>query len=184
MSNGVAGKILRVNLTKETVQVEQLPDSFYRLYPGGKALASYFLLKELDAGIDALSPDNLFILANGLLTGSPLSTATRFTAAARSPLTGGYGESEAGGFWGPELAKAGWDAILISGKAKLPVYLHISDDKVQIVPADHLWGRDPEYVEKEIREEVKDKHARVLQIGIGGENLVRYAAITHELRHF
>ena len=147
-------------------------------------MASYFLLKELDAGIDALSPDNLFILANGLLTGSPLSTATRFTAAARSPLTGGYGESEAGGFWGPELAKAGWDAILISGKAKLPVYLYISDGKVQIVPADHLWGKDPEYVEKEIREEIKDKHARVLQIGIGGENLVRYAAITHELRHF
>ena len=138
MKFGASGKILRVNLTKASVEIEHLPESFYRLYPGGKALAGYFLLKEMQSGIDPFSPDNLLVFANGLLTGSPISTTTRFTVAARSPLTGGYGESEAGGFWGPELRNAGWDAILITGKAETPVYLCIHDDQVSLQPADHL----------------------------------------------
>ncbi len=184
MGFGPTGKIIRIDLSKMSVQVERLPESFYRLYPGGKALAGIFLLKELTPGTDPLGPDNLLVFANGLLTGSPLSTATRFTAAARSPLTGGYGESEAGGFWGPELRNAGWDAILITGKASTPVYLYICDDEIQIKAADHLWGRDPHEVQSMIREETGEKLARVLQIGKGGENLVRYAAIGHEMRHF
>ena len=121
MKFGASGKILRVNLTTESLETEHLPESFYRLYPGGKAMAGYFLLMEMKPGTDPFSPDNLLVLANGLLTGAPISTATRFTAAARSPLTGGYGESEASGYWGPELRNAGWDAILITGKAEKPV---------------------------------------------------------------
>lgn len=184
MKFGVSGKILRVNLTTSYVEIENLPESFYRLYLGGKALAGYFLLKEMRPGTDALSPDNLLVFANGLLTGSPISTATRFTVAARSPLTGGYGESEAGGFWGSELRNAGWDAILITGKAEKPVYLLIHDDQVSLRPADHLWGKTPEMVQTRIREETGEKNMRILQIGLGGENLVRFAAITNELRHF
>lgn len=184
MGFGPAGKIMRINLTEKSVKVEHLPESFYRLYPGGKSMAGYFLLKELAPGIDPLSPENLLVIANGLLTGSPLSTATRFTTAARSPLTGGYGEAEAGGFWGPELRNAGWDALLITGKAETPVYINICDDDIQIKPADHLWGHHPDEVQSMIREETGEKMARVLQIGKGGENLVRYACIGHEMRHF
>jgi aldehyde:ferredoxin oxidoreductase len=184
MKFGASGKILRVNLTQASIETEYLPESFYQLYPGGKAMAGYFLLKEMQPGTDPFSPDNLLVIANGLLTGSPVSTATRFSVAARSPLTGGYGESEAGGFWGPELRNAGWDAILITGKAEKPVYLCIHDDLVSIRPADHLWGQTPEIVQAIIREETTEKNMRVLQIGLGGENLVRFAAITNELRHF
>ena len=184
MKFGASGKILRVNLTTASVETEYLPESFYRLYPGGKAMAGYFLLKEMRSKTDPFSPDNLLVLANGLLTGSPVSTATRFTVAARSPLTGGYGESEAAGFWGPELRNAGWDAILITGRAESPVYLCIRDDQVSIQPAGHLWGRSPEDVQTGIRQETAEKNMRVLQIGLGGENLVRYASITNELRHF
>jgi aldehyde:ferredoxin oxidoreductase len=184
MKFGASGKILRVNLTKASIETEHLPESFYRLYPGGKALAGYFLLKEMQPGTDPFSPNNLLVLANGLLTGSPLSTATRFTVAARSPLTGGYGESEASGFWGPELRNAGWDAILITGKSERPVYLCIRDDQVSLQPAEDLWGQTPEMVQTTIREKTAEKNMRVLQIGLGGENLVRFAAITNELRHF
>ena len=184
MKFGASGKILRVNLTTVSFKTEHLPESFYRLYPGGKALAGYFLLKEMHPGTDPFNPDNLLIMANGLLTGSPVSTATRFTVASRSPLTGGYGESEASGFWGPELRNAGWDAILITGKAERPVYLCIRDDEVSIQSAEHLWGKNPDIVQTIIREETAEKNMRVLQIGLGGENLVRFSAITNELRHF
>ncbi|MCX6078515.1 MAG: aldehyde ferredoxin oxidoreductase family protein [Chloroflexi bacterium] len=184
MKFGASGKILRVNLSQKSIETEYLPESLYQLYPGGKALAGYFLLKEMQPGTDPFSPNNLLVFANGLLTGSPVSTATRFTVSARSPLTGGYGESEAGGFWGPELRNAGWDAILITGKAETPVYLCIQDDQISLQPAAHLWGQNPELVQSTIREETSEKNMRVLQIGLGGENLVRFAAITNELRHF
>jgi aldehyde:ferredoxin oxidoreductase len=135
-------------------------------------------------GVDPLGPDNILILANGLLTGAPFSTATRFSAVARSPLTGGFGESEAGGFWGPELKLAGWEAIVLTGRAAEPVYLWIRDDQVEIRDARHLWKRDPEEVQATIRQETDEKLARVLQIGLGAENLVRFGALTNELRHF
>ena len=181
---GSTGKILRVDLTESKTWVEEIDEETYRLYPGGRALATYLLLRDLPPAIDPLGPGNMLILANGLLTGAPFSTATRFSAAARSPLTGTYGESEAGGFWGPELKMAGWEAIVITGRAEQPVYLWVKDDKAEIRPAGHLWKRDPEEAQATIRAEVEDKLVRVLQIGLGGENLVRFAALTNELRHF
>lgn len=184
MGEGNSGKILRVDLTHRSTTVEKLDETLYRLYPGGKALAGYILLHELAPHTDPFSPDNIFVLANGLLTGAPFSTATRFTAAARSPLTGAYGESEAGGFWGPELKMAGYEAIVIQGRADEPVYLWVHNDQVEIRDARKLWGKEPEEVQDRIREELGDKLIRVLQIGIGGENRVRFAAITNELRHF
>jgi aldehyde:ferredoxin oxidoreductase len=181
MGSGNTGKILRVDLTGRSIHEEILDEALYRRYPGGKALAAYFLLRELPPHTDPLSPDNLLILVNGLLTGAPLATATRFTAAARSPLTGAYGESEAGGFWGPELKMAGYEAILISGKAIDPVYLSIRNEQVELHPADHLWGQEPESVQNQIRQELGDDKVRVLQIGRAGENLVKYASLTHEI---
>ncbi len=154
------------------------------MYPGGKALAAYYLLRELPKGVDALSPENILILANGLLTGAPFSTATRYNAIAKSPLSRGFGESEAGGYWGPELKMAGWEAIIVKGRAEYPVYLWVHNDHAEIRDARDLWGHEPEFVQNKIRETHNDKLIRVLQIGIAGENLVRYASITNDLRHF
>jgi aldehyde:ferredoxin oxidoreductase len=184
MTYGFTGKILRVDLTGRTITPDTITEDEYRLFPGGRALAAYLLVKEQKPGVDPLGPDNTLILANGLLTGAPFSTATRFTAAARSPLTGAYGESEAGGFWGPELKLAGWEAIVITGRAAAPVYLWIKDDQVEIRDAGHLWRREPEEAQATVRAELGDKLIRFLQIGLGGENLVRYAALTNDLRHF
>jgi aldehyde:ferredoxin oxidoreductase len=184
MGFGSTGNLLFIDLSNGSIRTETMPEDIYRLYPGGKALASYLLFKNMAPGVEPLSPDNVLVLANGLLTGAPMSTATRFTAAARSPLTGAYGESEAGGYWGPELKMAGFEAIVIRGRAENPVYISIHNQEVEIRDARHLWGRDPEYVQETVRQELGDKLNRVLQIGLAGENLVRYAAISHELHHF
>ncbi len=182
--NGRAGRVLRVDLEQHTTRVDTLGADVYRLYPGGKALAVYLLLTEMPAGVDPLGPANHLVIANGLLTAAPVSTATRFTVAARSPLTGGYGESEAGGFWGAELRLAGFDAIVVTGCAAQPVYLSIRDGEAELRDATALWGKDPQQVQEAIRGELGDRLTRVLQIGLAGENLVRYAAIGHDLRHF
>ena len=184
MLNGMTGKILRVNLTAGSWEIEILSEEFYRLYPGGKALAGYILLNEIPANVDPLSPENVMVIANGLLTGAPVSTTTRFVVSARSPLTNTYGESEAAGFWGPELKMAGFEAIVVKGKSPSPVYLWIQDGEVEIRAADHLWGQQPAEVQDAIRTELSDNKIRVLQIGIGGENQVRFAGITNDLRHF
>jgi aldehyde:ferredoxin oxidoreductase len=184
MPYGSTAKIIRINLNSGSASIEELSENFYRLYPGGKALAGYFLLKELPPHTEPFAPENLMVFANGLLTGSPISTATRFVASARSPLTCTYGESEAGGFWGPELKMAGFEAVLITGRSPEPVYIWIHDGEVEIRPAGHLWGRPPHEVEIDIRSELDDDKIRVLQIGLAGENLVRYACLANDLRHF
>jgi aldehyde:ferredoxin oxidoreductase len=184
MPHGSNARILRVNLNSGAIVIEEITEDFYRLYPGGKALAGYFLLHEIPSHTDPFSPENVLVIANGLLTGSPVATATRYVVSARSPLTGGYGESEAGGFWGPELKMAGFEAIIITGKSAEPVYLWIQDGKAELRSATRLWGRSPLEVQTDIRTELGDDKIRVLQIGPAGENLVRYASITNDLRHF
>jgi aldehyde:ferredoxin oxidoreductase len=182
--HGTTGKILQINLTTGAIDIETLSEDFYQLYPGGKALAGYILLHETPPHTDPFSPDNVMVFANGLLTGAPVTTATRYIVSARSPLTNGYGESEAGGFWGPELKMAGFEAIVVKGKSPEPVYMWVHDGEAEIRPAGHLWGRLTAEVQEAIRSELGDEKIRVLQIGIGGENLVRFAGITNDLRHF
>jgi aldehyde:ferredoxin oxidoreductase len=184
MIYGTTAKILRVNLSTGSLETEELTEDFYRLYPGGKTLAGYILLNELPPNTEPFDPENVLVLASGLLTGAPISTATRYVVSARSPLTMGYGESEAGGFWGPELKMAGFEAIVIKGRAPSPVYLWIQDGEVEIRSAGHLWGRLTAEVQDTIREELGDDKIRVLQIGPAGEKLVRFAGITNDLRHF
>ncbi len=184
MPYGMTGKIAQIDLSRATVNIETIEEDFYRLYPGGKALAGYYLLHEIPAHANPLGEENVLVMACGLLCGAPISTAARFTVAARSPLTGAYGESEAGGFWGPELKAAGFEALIIKGKAPAPVYLWISDGTIEIRDAAHLWGHEPAEVQAEIRKEHKDNLVRVLQIGLAGENQVLFASITNELRHF
>lgn len=178
------GKILRVDLTKGEIKTEVLEENIYRKYLGGSSLASYFLLKELKKGVDPLGPDNILIFTCSVITGTPVAGASRFTVAAKSPLTGGFGEAEGGGWWAPELKWAGYDAIVIKGASEKPVYLWIHDDKVELRNAEHLTGKVMGEVQDIIRDELNDKKIRVAQIGPAGENLVSYANIGNECKHY
>jgi aldehyde:ferredoxin oxidoreductase len=178
---GYNGKILRVNLSNNSISTEEIQESFCRKYLGGAGFVAYFLLKELLPRVDPLGPDNKLIFATGPLTGLKLSGTARHCVGAKSPLTNTIAKAEAGEFWGPELKFAGFDAVIIEGKAHKPVYLSINDGQVAIKDAAHLWGKNTKETQEIIRAESGDNHVRVAMIGPGGENLVRYACIMHGL---
>ncbi len=182
MSYGYSGQILRVNLSKGTTSAEELDELFYRKHLGGAGFVSYFLLKELQPGIDSLGPENKLIFALGPITGVPLSGSGRHCVGAKSPLTGGYAKSESGGFWGAELKHAGYDGIIVEGKAEKPVYLWIHDGEAEIKDASHLWGKNTKEAQETIRTELGDSLIRVTGIGPAGENLVRIACIMNDLK--
>ncbi len=183
MAYGYNGKILRVDLSSGKISVDEPDEVFYRRYIGGRGLALYYLLKELEPDVDSLGPDNMLIFAPGVITGALLPGAARFTVAAKSPLTGTFIGSEAGGFFGPELKFTGYDAVIIKGKANKPVYLWIHDGEVEIRDAGKLWGKTGKETQEGIREELGDNKIRVALIGPAGEKLVRYACIANELKH-
>ena len=184
MPYGYTGKILRVDLGSGKIGVETPDEKFYRTYFGGRALIAYYLLKEVPAGADPLGPDNKLIFAAGPLTGAPFAGSGRNSVGARSPLTGAYGDGEAGGFFGAELKRAGWDAVIVEGVSAKPVYLWIKDEHVEIRDAAGIWGKPTLEAQDIIREELGDKNIRTAQCGIAGENLVRYAAVCNDLKHF
>ena len=179
---GSWGKVLRVDLTRRATSVDEIDEATYRKRPGGRALIAHYLLTELKPGVDALSPENVLVFAMGVLTGTPLSGASRHAVGAKSPLTGGFGEAEVGGFWGAELKRAGWDGIVVTGAAYAPVYLFIRDDQVEIRDAAHLWGKEILETEETLKAEVGERLARVCEIGPGGENLVRIAGIVNDFK--
>ena len=181
--NGYTGKILRVDLTERTIGVEELPEVEYRRYLGGSGLVAYYLLKELPQGADPLGPENLLIIAGGAVTGVPAAGAGRNAVGAKSPLTGGFGEADVGGFFGAELRRAGYDAVVIRGKASSPVYLWVHDGEAEICPADHLWGTETRACQEAVREELQDERVRLAMIGPSGEKLVRYACVINDLKH-
>lgn len=181
MSFGFHNKILRVDLTTRSIRVEEPGEKFYRTYFGGWGLIAHTLLKETAPGIDPLSPENPLIFAPGVLTGVPLGGGGRNAVGAKSPLTGGFGAGEVGGFWGAELRRAGWDGIIITGQASTPVYLWIHNDQVEIRDAAHLWGKQTAEVDTLLQTELDDKHVRVTQCGIAGENLARIACVINDI---
>jgi len=181
MIGGTHGKILHVNLTTGQTEVEQPGDEFYRLLVGGRAVIAYLLLRDLPPQTDPLSPDNLLIFAPGIMQGSNLPGAGRHGVGGKSPLTGAIGSSEAGGWWGHEFKRAGFDALVIKGRAAGPVYLWIKNGAVELRPARHLWGLQTAPVQAAIQEELGDSKARVAQIGPAGENGVLYSAIMHDV---
>ena len=178
------GKILKIDLTTKQIEVETPDKEFYMRYLGGQNIAAYYMLKEIPPGADSLGPDNVLVAATSVLTGTQMAGSARHSLSAKSPLTGAFGSSEAGGFWGVELKRAGYDAVLVKGRSDKPVYIYINDGDISIKDASHLWGKDTGFVQKAIRDENKDNKIRVMQIGIAGENLVRFAAVTNELRHW
>ena len=181
MANGYWNKVLHVNLTDRSTWIEEPGDEIYRRLVGGRGFIARYLLQYVPEGADPLSPENVLIFAPGVMTGVPLPGAGRHSVGAKSPLTGGFGESESGGFWGAELKKAGWDGIVVHGASETPVYLWINEDKVEFREAGHLWGMTTGECEEAIVTELGDPRIRTAQIGPGGENLVRYANINNDL---
>jgi aldehyde:ferredoxin oxidoreductase len=137
----------------------------------------YYLLKQSPGGVDPLSPDSILAVTLSVVTGAPISGQSRVMVNARSPLTGSIGDAQAGGFWPAEAKAAGFDAIIIKGKAEKPVYLWLHDGDAELRDATHLWGRVTGDVDAAIREELDDPKIQVMQIGPAGEKLVRYACI-------
>jgi aldehyde:ferredoxin oxidoreductase len=183
MPFAITGKILRVDLSARTHRIEEPDDTLYRTYVGGSALACRYLLAERRRIADPLGPENLLVFAASPLVGSGIPGANRYTVAGISPLTGMYGEGEAGGWWAPELKRAGFDAILVEGRAERPVYLWVHDGTVEVRDAAALWGRDTGATQAGIQEEVGDPKVRVAAIGPAGENRVRYACVVNALKH-
>jgi len=181
---GFWNKILHVDLSRRETRIEEPGPAFYRHYGGGRGFIAHFILKYVPEGAEPLGPNNVLVFAPGVVTGAPVPGAGRHSVGAMSPLTGGYGEAESGGYWGAELKRAGWDAIVVHGQAETPVYLWINGDAVEIRDASHLWGKVTGDAEETIIEEVGDSRARVAQIGPAGENLVRFAAIGNDLNEF
>jgi aldehyde:ferredoxin oxidoreductase len=177
MPYGYKGKILHVNLSTETLEVENPKEDFYRKYLGGSALNLYYVIKGMSSGVDPLSLENVLAISVGVTTGASISGQSRATTTARSPLTGAIGDSQCGGFWPARLKFAGFDAIVIKGRASSPVYLWIHDGEAEIRDASHLWGKLTGDAQTAIKEELGDEKIEVLQIGPAGEKKVRFAAI-------
>ncbi|MBI4562224.1 MAG: aldehyde ferredoxin oxidoreductase family protein [Candidatus Rokubacteria bacterium] len=184
MAAGMTATLLHVDLTSRETRVETLPETVLRKHLGGGALASYLLLRDMKPGVDPLGPDNTLVFTTSVVNGLSLSGTNRYTAAGKSPLTGGYGESEAGGWWGPELRAAGYDGLVIRGQAESPVYLWIKDGEVEFRDARPYWGQLSGEVQDGLEQELGDRRIRVLQTGVAGERGVRFAAIVNQLKHF
>jgi len=181
MPNGYCGRMLYVDLTDRTTRVEERDEDFYRTYLGGWGVIAHELLKRAPRGVDPFAPGNPLIFATGVQTGSPVGSSGRHAVGAKSPLTGGFGEADVGGYWGTELKKAGFDAVVITGASKDPVYLWIVDGEVEIRDAGHLWGKETAEVQALIHEELGDDKVRVAQCGPAGERLIRFANVMHDV---
>lgn len=175
------GKVLRVNLSTGKIWVDEHDADFYRKWIGGRGLIVHYLLKETPPKIDPYDEQNLLIFAPGILTGTVLPGTGRHAVGGKSPLTGALASGEAGGWWGAECKQAGFDAVVIQGKAEKPVYLWIKNGGAELRDASHLWGLKTGDCQEEIQKELDDKKIRVAQIGPAGENLVRFAAVMHDV---
>ncbi len=178
---GWQNKVLRVDLTSGEVGSEPLRMDWAQDYLGERGLASKYLWEGMDPAADPLGPDNLLIFATGPLTGTMSSTSGRYAVVTKGPLTGAIACSNSGGKFGAELKLAGYDLLIVSGRSEGPVYLHIVDDQVQILPAGELWGQTVWETEDWLRARHQEPRLKVASIGVAGEKLVRYACIVNDL---
>jgi len=171
------GRVLHVDLTTGALDVEAPPESFFRKYLGGSAMGLYYILDGMKPGTDAFDPGNILTVMDSLLTGAPIAGQSRVTVNARSPLTDGIGDSQAGGFFPAEMRFAGFTGIVIRGRSPEPVYLWLHDGQAELRPAGHLWGKTTSQVDDLLKAELGDDKVEIAQAGPAGEKLVRLAAI-------
>ncbi len=174
---GYIGRLLRVDLTQGTWSDFPLTDSLTLNYIGGAGLAARLLYDELAPGTDPLSPENKAVFLTGPVNGTSIPAASRIGLYAKSPLTGSFFHSSAGGHFGAELKYAGYDGVIFEGKASSPVYLLIDDGYVELRDATHLWGKDTHATQEALHEELGSEEVHIAAIGPAGENLVRFACV-------
>ena len=165
------GTVLRVDLDSKRCRIEALNKKWAQAYLGQRGLASKYLYEEIDAAVDALSPDNKLIFATGPLTGTMASTGGRYSVVCKSPLTNTIACSNSGGQFGAELKFAGYDLVIIEGRASEPVYLHIHNDEVTLHSANQLWGKTIWETEPMIRSQLQDAGLRISAIGPAGRSV-------------
>ncbi|KPV62615.1 MAG: Tungsten-containing aldehyde ferredoxin oxidoreductase [Candidatus Bathyarchaeota archaeon BA1] len=179
--NGWMGEIVRVNLSRGEVVTQKLDENTTKNFLGGRGLGVRVLYDELKPKTNPLSPENKIVFATGPVTGTKAPTSGRYCVISKSPLTGTIFDSHSGGFWGPELKFAGYDAAIIEGKAETPVYIWINDGGVEIRGASEVWGLDTHMTTERLIKET-DPKAKVACIGPAGERQVSLAAIIND-RH-
>ena len=178
---GYAGKMLDIDLSAGTVGEYGVTDEDRELFVGGRFLSTKILWDQLPRGVDPLGPENILIIMTSPLTGTGAPSSSRFDISAKSPQTGGIGHSNSGGNFGIHLKRAGWDGVLVRGRAEKPVYIEIVDDRVEIRSAEELWGMNTERVQEALKQGPMKKGA-ALGIGPAGENLVKFATIACQER--
>lgn len=178
--NGYCGKMLFVDLTKGMHEVLPLREETARQFIGGYGIGAKVLFERMRPGADPLGPDNILGFTTGPLTGTGAVFSGRYTVVCKSPVTGGWNDANSGGFFGPELKKAGFDAVFFQGMSKTPVYAWIHDGAVEIRDAGRLWGRDVLETEEILKTELGDKRIRAAMIGPAGEKLSLIAAIIND----
>lgn len=174
---GFFNKLLRVDLEKQRHKIENISDDILKESLGGKGLGTYLMLKEIPSGVEPLSDKNKLIFTVGPVTDTKMWSHSRYGVFSKSPLTGIYGESYAGGKVAPQMKRCGYDAIIIEGKSEQPIYLEISDEQVKFHQASHIWGKETYFTEDALLEEVKVKDAQAIVIGPAGENQIKFALI-------
>jgi len=178
---GYAGRVLRVDLTTGKTRFEKLDEETAKKYIGGIGLGMKLWLDNSKAGVDAFNPDNPLILAVGPVSGTMFPTGGNGHAfISKSPATNAVGEAVSHGTFGTEIKRAGYDAVILTGKAEGPVYLWIDDDSVQLLDAEQIWGKSPSDTEDAIKEEIGDYYVRVASIGLAGEKQSKIACIINE----
>ena len=178
---GYAGRVLRVDLTTGKTRFEKLDAETAKKYIGGIGLGMKLWLANSKAGVDAFNPDNPLVLAVGPVSGTMFPTGGNGHAfISKSPATNGVGEAVSHGTFGTEIKRAGYDAVILTGKAERPVYLWIDDDSVQLLDAEQIWGKSPSETEDAIKDEIGDYYVRVASIGLAGEKLSKIASIINE----
>jgi aldehyde:ferredoxin oxidoreductase len=177
MPNGYNGKILHVDLSKGMLEVEEPDEAFYRKYMGGSAMGMHYILRDMPKGADPLSPENVLTLMTGVTTGAAISGQSRINANARSPISGGIGDSQGGGFFPAEMKFAGIDGLVIKGKSEKPVYLWIKDGTFELRDASHLMGKKTGEVDDILEEELEDKKIEVLQHGPAAEKGILFSSL-------
>jgi len=184
IKGGYWGKILWIDLTNEKTHIEEFDDAFARKYLGGVGFATKIISDKVTKNTNPLGPGNVIVFATGPYQSTAIPGSGRSSVAAKSPLTGYWGESSGGGHIGPQIKRCGFDAVAVTGKSKRPVYLQLSDNKVEFKDATGLWGMDNVEVVDTLKQEIGEKPLAIASIGQAGENLVRYACIANEKHGF
>ena len=178
--HGYMGKILFIDLSTKTTREQEIDEQTYRQYIGGYGLGARILFEHLKPGIDPLGPENMLGFVSGLFNGTKAHAAGRFHVVAKSPLTGGWGDSSCGGIFGPRLKATGYDGIFISGKSEKPVYIQVDDSNITFHDASDLWGKDSSDTEALLREKHNGKKTGIVSIGQAGENMLLMASIMND----